>query len=253
MKVFRRIMAALAILLALAIFLLSIAGGVGVWIVKEPVTEHTTRLFGRVESALDLGDQGLDHVKTSLANAAGRLDNVREEQRKLAQEPRSGGTVRRVMVRTVQQRIAPEIGNAHETIHTVAEAAVLINSVLTDLGSVPFLSTSGLDSRRFGELNGRLSEMESSAWELTRLLDEPGSDSDADVQLSRMEQTLKSMQAVVADVEPQFRQVRARVDELKAKILYWITPAAILVSFLFFWIAFSQISVAVHAWSWCRQ
>jgi hypothetical protein len=253
MKVIKRIMAAVAFLLAIAVLLLSTACGVGVWMVKKPVTDRTVRIMGRIEAALDLGDQGLEQVKTSLANAAVRLDSVREEQRKLAQEPRNSGTVRRVMARTVQQRIAPEIGNAHETIHTVAEAAVLINSVMEDLSHLPFPSNSGLDSSRLTEINGRLSEMESSAWELTRLLGETGSDDDADAQLTRMEQTLKTMQNLVAEYEPQFRQVRERTDELKAQILRWITPAAVLISLVFFWIALSQISVLVHAWSWFRH
>ena len=158
------------------------------------------------------------------------------------------------MARTVQQRIAPEIGNAQETIHTVAEAAVVVNSVLEDLGNFPFLSTSGLDSAQLTEITGTLSQMESSAWELTRLLGEPGLDSEStDIQLSRIDQTLKTMQRLVAEYEPQFRQVRERTESLKANILRWITPSSVLISLVLFWIALSQISVLVHAWSWFRQ
>jgi hypothetical protein len=231
---------------------LSFAGSVGVWIVKEPLTDRTTRVFGRIGQALDLADQSLDHFKTSLSNAAARLESVKEEQRK--QDPRNSSTVRRLMARTVQQRIAPEIGNAQETIHTVAEAAVVVNSVLEDLGNFPFLSIAGLDSARLTEIAGSLSQMESSAWELTRLLGEPGLDSEsADIQLSRIEHTLKTMQRLVAEYEPQFRQVRERTESLKANILRWITPSSVLISLVLFWIALSQISVLVHAWSWFRQ
>jgi hypothetical protein len=253
MNLLKRIVAVVGSLLALAMLLLGVAGGIGVWIVKAPITDRTTRIFGRIDTALDLGNQGLDHVKTSLANAEERLANVREEQRKIAQEPRSAGTVRRLMARTIQQRVAPEVGNAHQKIHTVAEAAVLVNSVVEDLGNLPFLSTTGLDSSRLSEINNSLSAVESSAWELTRLLGEPDLDSDAVAQLSQMEQTLKTLQGLVAEYEPQFRQVRERTDMVQAKILRWITPVTAITSFVCFWIALSQISVLVHTWSWLKH
>jgi flagellar hook-length control protein FliK len=107
-----------------------LAETVGVWIVKESMTTRTTRLFERVEAALDIAEQGLDHVQTNLANAVERLEGVKAEQRKLAQEPQRANALRRLMARTVAPRIAPEFGDAHDTLHTVAEAAVVVDIVL---------------------------------------------------------------------------------------------------------------------------
>src|SRR5258708_3978497 len=126
MKVCERILAGLALLLGAAMLLLSLAGGIGVWIVKEPVRARATRAFGRVEAALDVADKGLEHASTSLARAEERLDSVKQEQRKLAPEPRKDNTARRALARNVQRRIAPELGDAHQKLHTVAEAAVVV-------------------------------------------------------------------------------------------------------------------------------
>jgi len=141
----KRLVAGLTLLLAAVGFLLGLAGGIGVWIVKQPATERTAHIFGRIEAAFDLAERGLDQVQTSLDRAAERLETVKEEQRKLAQEPRQTNTLGRLLARTVQQRVMPEVDNAHETLHSVAEAAVVINSVLEDVGSFPFVSASGLD------------------------------------------------------------------------------------------------------------
>ncbi len=135
MNVCKRILAGLTLLLSAVGLLLSLAGGVGVWMVKGPVTVKATKTFDRIEAALDVADQGLDHVQTSLAGAAKRLDEVRDQQRQMAQEPRKADPLRRLVVRTVQQSIGPEFDNAHEQLHTVAEAAVVVNSVLEDAGS----------------------------------------------------------------------------------------------------------------------
>jgi hypothetical protein len=253
MKVCKRILAGLTFLLALAGLLLSLAGGVGVWLVKEPVTEKTTRIFGRIEAALDVADQGLDHVETSLARAGERLDSAREQQRKLAQEPQTGGALRRMLARTVRQSIAPELGDANEKLHTVAEAAVVVNSVLEDVGSFPFLETTGLDLGRLTEMNSRLAGVAPAAWDLSRLLGESGPDADAGAQISRIAQVLQTMRRSIADYKSQVTQVRQRVGALQAKTLPWITPAAALVSGVCFWIALSQVSLLFHACSWWRH
>jgi hypothetical protein len=256
MRVCKRALAGLVLLIATAGLLLSLGAGVGIWIVKGPVTDRATHVFERINAALDVADQGLDQVKASLARAAERLDNVKEEQAKLAQEPRRGNVARRLLARTVQQRVAPELGVAHETLHTVAHAAVVVNSVLEDVGNLPLLSVAGLDLGDLTGINSSLSQVESSAWELGRLLGEPPPDTDADPanpQLSRVEQTLNTLRGLIAAYEPQLAQVRQRAEQLQSATLRWFTPAAVLVSLVCFWIALSQISLLCHAWSWWRS
>jgi hypothetical protein len=255
MLVCKRILAVLTFLLATVGLLLSLAGGIGVWMVKEPVTERVTWVFERIEAALDKADQNLDHAKTSIARAAERLDTARARERRIAQEPQRGGTLRRMLARTVQRSIAPELGNANEKLHTVAEAAVVVNSVLEDVGSFPFLSVSGLEVESLTEMNSRLAGVAPTAWELSRLLGEPGGGTEEDgagAQFSRIDQTLKTMQRLIAGYKTQVTQVRQRAEALQSKTLSWITPGTALVSGVCFWIALSQVSLLCHAWSWWR-
>jgi hypothetical protein len=256
MKVVKRIFAGLTLLLGTVGLLLSLAGGVGVWIVKGPVTARATHIFGRIDAALDVADQGLDHVNTSLVRAAERLNSAKEEQRKLARERQKNGAIARMLARTVQQRIAPEIGDANEKLHTVAEAAVVVNSVLEDVGNFPFLSVSGLDLDRLTEINSRIADLGPAAWELSRLLGEPGPEDDADAastQLSRVEQALTTMRGWIAEYESRVARVRERTEELQSRTLFWITPTTVVVSLVCFWIALSQLSILFHAWSWWKR
>jgi hypothetical protein len=256
MRVWKRILAGLTLLLATVGLLLSLAAGVGIWVVKGPVTARAVDVFGRIETALDVADQGLDHVRTSLARAAERLDRAKEEQRQLAEVPRQNNAAQRLLARTVLPTIAPQVGEAHETLHKVAEAAVVVNSVLEDVGNFPFFSVSGLDVGDLTQVNSLLSQVESSAWGLSRLLAEPAPESGSDAvgpQLSRIEQALKTMRGLLADYGPQLTQVRQRTEQLRSRILSSITPAAVLVSLVCFWIALSQVSLLSHAWSWWRH
>jgi hypothetical protein len=253
MTVCVRILAGLTFLLSLIGLLLSVAGGVGVWIVKDPVATKAAYVFERVETAIAFADKGLKKVNTALANAADRLDRARAEQKTLAKDPGGVDLGRRFLARSVQQVIAPQLVDAHETLHKVAEAAVVINSVLEDVGNFPYLSVPGLDLDSLTQINSSLSFVESSAWELTRLLGEQGPDPDAGARLSRIEEALKSMQGLIAEYEPLLTQVRERTEQLKSKMLPWITPAVVVVSFVCFWIALSQVGLLFLACSWWRR
>ena len=251
MNVCKRVLGVVALLLGAAGLLLSLAVGVGVWVVKEPVTARARHISERVDAALDLAGQKLDHARTSLANAAERLENVKEERRQLPREARRGGFAQMALARTVQRTLAPELNDAHKDLHTVAEAAVVVNSVLEDVGNLPFLSETGLDMDRLAEINSRIASVGPAAWELSRLLGE--ADPEADAQTSRVEQLLTRLRELVADYQNQVKQVRQRTTALKAKVFAWITPAAIIVSTVSFWIALSQRCIMSRAWSWIRQ
>jgi hypothetical protein len=251
MRICKRILAGLTLFVCAVGLLLGLAGGIGVWFVKGPVTAKATWVFERIEAALAKADLGLDQAEASLGRAAERLESAREDRKNLAQDPQPSGAARRFLARTVQQRIAPELDDAHEKLHTVAEAAVVVNTVLDDVGSFPFLATSGLDMDRLAEINGRLADVGPAAWELSRLFGEP--DADASGQLSRIEQALKTMRRLIAEYKSQVTQVRDRTQALKSRTLPWITPAAALISFACFWIALSQVSLMSHAWSWWKN
>jgi hypothetical protein len=92
-----RVAAGLGLFLGVAGLLLSLAGAVGAWLIMTPVTDRATALFGRVKAALDLADRALGQAKASLARASARLDGVRQEQEKLAGEPRRAGPTRRLL------------------------------------------------------------------------------------------------------------------------------------------------------------
>jgi len=122
------------------------------------------------------------------------------------------------------------------------------------VGNFPFLSVAGLDVGDLTEINNSLSTVESSAWQLSRLLGDPEANPDAaSTRVSVIEQAVKRMRGLIAGYEPKLTQIRQRTEALKSRTLPWITPAVVLISLACFWIALSQISLLCHAWSWWRH
>src|SRR5262249_38420693 len=159
MNVCKRILAGLTFLLSVVALLGSLAGGVGVWMVQGTVRAKATKVFDRIEAKLDIADESLDHVQTSLATAAKRLDEVQERRRTQPQEPQS--RLRKFLVQTVQQSLGPRFVKAHEELHTVVEAAAVVNSMVEDVGNFPLLAIAGLDVGDLTEVNNSLTTVES--------------------------------------------------------------------------------------------
>jgi len=250
MIVWKRLAAAFILLLGIAGLLLSIAGGVGVWIIKGPVTERMTHVFDRLDVALKAADEALGQVKTSLTNAAKRLEEVKVEQQKLAEQPQKDSALGRLLARKLQ-KIAPDIGGARDKLQTIGEAAVVVNSVLEDLGNIPFFSTAGLDEGRLKEIHSLLSDVTPAAWELSRLLGESAPEADASV--SRIERKLATMQGWIAEYEPQLKQARRRTEDLKSRALDGIPLATVIISLACLWIALGQLSLLCHGLSWWKS
>lgn len=253
MKFCKRIVALLVLLLGVAFFALCLGVAIGVWVILGPVTERATTLFERIESALKLADQSLTQVSTSLGQSMERLNDARVEQKKLAQAPPKTGVLRRMLVRTVQQNLGPEFANAQKKLQAVAEASVVVNSVLDDLGNIPLLAAKGIDTEQIAEMNHRLADLGPAAWELSRLLGDNDTEAEAEAQFSRIEQTLRTMQTTLGQYEQRVTEVRQRTGQVKSLALSWLTPVAILVSLIGLWLALSQVSMMAHAWSWLRN
>jgi hypothetical protein len=255
MKACVRIAATIAFLLGAVVLLASVAVGAGVWLVKDPAAAKAAMLFDRVEAALTVADDALVHLKTSLAEATNRLNDVRKERSKLSRNS-GADPIRRWLAQAVRETLAPEWDDLHETLHKVSEASVVVNSVLGDMGNLPALSVVGLDVGQLSELNDRLNQVGPAAWELSQLLGGEGRPSDldaGDAQSSRIDQALQTMKEFLAKYKLDVRQVRERTAELKSRTLPWITHAAVVISLICFWIALSQVSVLCHAWSWWKH
>jgi hypothetical protein len=248
----KRLLAALALLLGTAGLLLSLALGVAVWVVKGPATAKAEKVFGRVDEKLDLAEQKLAHAQESVAKAAKGLESVKEkrrEEKEIPPQTSRADLLKRAVARSAALQVAPGLADAHDDLHTVAEAAFVVNSVLDDLGSLPFLAESGFDTDRLTEINTRIGAVGPAAWKMSEFLGGGPSDTD---EPSVIERVLTRAQAVIADYQNQAKEVRQRTTALKTKTLAWIMPGAAIFSFVCFWIALSQVSILVHTWSWWK-
>jgi hypothetical protein len=241
----------LVLLVSTLVLLLSLVGGIGVWIIRQPVMVRTSQIFGRAQAALDIVEEGLEGTRKSLTRAKEHLDSARQDQKNLNQQPQPKNAKRKALAMAVKRGLSKDIEDSQAKLNTVAEASVVVNSVLEDLGNLPLFSTFGLDQGRLTEVKRGLTGVSAGAWGLSQALDEPDGDANAaGEQLSRLDQPLETIRRLLDKYQPKVQQVRSRTKELEERTQSWVTPAAVLISALCLWIALSQFSLLQHAWYW---
>jgi hypothetical protein len=247
----KRILRVLVLLVSTSVLLLSLVGGIGIWVIRDPIVVRATQIFGRVEAALDVVDEGLEGARKSLGRAMERLESARQEQRNLSQQPQPKNGKRKALALAVKRGLAQQVEDSRRKLSTVAEASVVVNSVLQDVGNLPFLSASGLDHERLTELNRSLAKVGPAAWELSEALGDPDSDANAaGEQFSHIDKTMQTIRGSLDEYQPKVQQVRERTKRLKDGTQSWMTTAAVLISGLCFWIALSQACLLRRVWSW---
>jgi hypothetical protein len=102
------------------------------------------------------------------------------------------------------------------------------------------------------QLNKSLAKLGPAAWELGRRLDGPESDVDSGGEMSRIVQSLQTMQGHLTEFASRIGEVRERTERLESQMPTWITCAVVLISAVCFWVAVSQVSVLVHASTWWK-
>src|SRR5262249_46168069 len=147
-----------------------VAGIIAGWVYQKPLTERTTTVFGRVERPLDVAIRSLRQVNTSLDRARANLKTIQETHGPAAPPPTETNFFRRMAVPAAAKELSPQIGNVRQTLNTVAEAAVVLNSVLDDVNDLPGGSLPSLDQKKLVEIRDRLSGIDSSAQELDAML-----------------------------------------------------------------------------------
>lgn len=258
MRPVRWLLSVLVMVVAVVVGLAALAGGVGVWVVKAPLTARTTQLLDRADKALEVAGVALREADTSLDRALASVQSVKEGHARLTGNTAQDRPALSLIALSLQDGLLPQVHDARQRLLVAAEAAVAIQSVLGGIGDFPLLSISPLDQERLQQVSTDLGRVGASAQELRAMLTSAaGGDGVAPAAVGSragdIQQVLQEVRVLAAEYARKVAQVRTEVGTLRSRVLAWIGPATVVVSALLFWIALSQVSVLAHAWSWLRK
>jgi hypothetical protein len=246
------------ILLSVAFLVPSLGGSIGIWSVRTPVTTRATRVFDRVDAGLGACERGIGQANASLRKAMKNVEAIRDGHARLGRDTGENRVALRLIATQIEHGLAPQVEDTRQRLLAVAEAAIAVNSVLGDLNEFPSVSVSGPDAERVKQTQSKLTELAALAEQLYGMVKGPKAAEGEDhaalgSRVTNIDQLLKAIQAMAAQIEQKVVAARQEVTEIRSRTLAAIDPATVIGSLVLLWIAISQLGMAAHGWAWLKK
>ncbi len=254
MTLLKHILALILLLLSAVGVALCIAGVVGVWVVRPALTKRTDRTFGRVETALGKAGDTLQTLDQLFKRAGENLKEVRDTAPPPGSDADKVNSFRAFASRKVAQEMIPKLGDVRPNLEKLIEATAVANSILGDLQELPTGTLPFLDRDRLSQIDDRATELSSATRELANLFGAPvaGADNDANRVISRIEEVLTRITALIGEYRTRVEEVRSQARALQMRVDSGIQWGVVAATVLLLWLALAQGSLFVHAWKWLR-
>lgn len=257
MATLKRVLAALAIIVAILVAFVSIGGVAGTWIINDVLTRSAERVLVGTERALDVTSEGLNRVDTRLEGARVSVNTVEDAAKQMGDSVTETNFALALIEKTVGEELFPRVDAASETIGVIRASVIALNNTLEAANELPFVSVPTLTDE-LQAVTDRVSEIRLEIDELkTEIADAKagavGSVVDAVTQrTTAIDDGLASVQGLVSEYDVKVTTARAEVTSLKSKVATGLDVVAAIFSLWFVWVAISQIAVVAVSWSHLR-
>jgi hypothetical protein len=255
MKLGRRLVGAVVLLLSTVGTVGCVAGAIGIWMLWHGASQKVHRISDRL-------DVGLEHVSAASQNVQRALVTARADVAAVGKESAdlSGGTHKsrpaaRATRALIRQKLGPHVDDLGGRLATLSEGAVAVSSLLQSLQELPLAQASRIDP---DQLQCRADEVQQLSAILRRLEttlgdgDKETSSQEVAATTSQVDLVLERSEATIADWQSSLDAARDDLASVKAKLLGWLTCAAIAVTVLCAWAAAGQACLFARALRWCR-
>ncbi len=253
MKIFKRILAILAIFISVVFIVACLAGVVFSWSINTPITNALTGALTGVERVLTAADTGLERVNTRLAEAQSSVDTIEENVETAGETLSQTSIVYEVLDRTVGDELFPKVEAAGDSIVAIRDTVVAFNATLESINEVPLVEvptlTENLDSAA-ERMEAVQSNVEETRAELRAIREEAVSKPVTAItdRTTRISDGLEAAQTALSSSQTNIDENVASIAEIKGRIPGLIDLVSLAFSFVFLWIAFGQVGLIVLAW-----
>ena len=200
------------------------------------------RTFGRAEDAL--GD-----VRDSLRQAGDRLRQTRQELATIREQLQAQPFVvdGQAIARKAAEAALPLLVEARQKLLKATEAGLVLEGLLDALAELPLGERVGIEPERLRDASDRLGELIGRSELLAATLEKTAS-----VLADESWRLIGPLDRIIAATDAgadRADAARERVRAWHARVIYWLTVAAVGVTVLLAWIGLGQLSLLVHGYA----
>ena len=254
MQKLTRILAIIVMVISALVLVLSLAGIAGTWIIRGQLATDLVEIATLAEARATQAKRGLDLLDAALTRAHDQVQGVEQEVQALGTNLEENRPLLSSISDRLGLELSPLVESARETVATVRETVVAINSAIEAINAIPFISIPVPAMERMEQLSQDVNSVRTQVQDLRTAIDQrrseiiQGAVSIITTPTSQIGSTLGEMQATVSGYSKQVGAVQERLSSFKSAIGGWLTWAAVILTLVLLWFAFSQVGLLVLAW-----
>ena len=255
--IFKRILAAIVILIAAIGLLLSAAGVVGIWVTRGLARDTVTALSTALNSKLEAVDQALARVSAGADQGRQALARVNNAASKLGDRIEEGSPALNALASAVRDDLAPKVADVRAQAAPLRDGVVAVNAALETLNRLPFIDVPTLTDE-LSAVSERVEAAQSDAQELRTAIAEARAGASANLVAAVTARTIKidnglaQIQATLTRHQTSLAQRQQQVTDLSNTLLRTINLVVVLLTVLFLVFAAGQVLLIYVCWQYVR-
>jgi hydrogenase maturation protease len=253
--VFRRLLAGVGLLVAVAGFLLFATAVVGVWKLKAETNRRTDELAERAHSAISAADHAVTFVSNVITQANDDLKTAREQSPPAVDPMAPTNPFTQIVARQASEKLAGSVQRANAAVVTASDAAVVAEAALQLFGEQKeWKDWFGIKPEQLAQTQTQLMSASGELKQVRTLLGIPvaGGAPSAEA-LMTVETALNQARSFTDQMSNVVTNARKQVDETKQAVDLWVLRVAIAVTLIGVLGAVGQFFMARFCWRVLRN
>lgn len=254
MHIVKRILAVVVMVISVLVLVPSLTGIVGTWIIRAELNTGLVNIVTEAESTAATVKQGLDRLDTALTQARDEVAAVEQEAQAIGTDLDQNKPLLTAIADRLGLDLAPLVDSAREIMTTIREAVAAVNSIIETVNTLPFISKPIAELEALNELPQEIESFQTEVQNLRTAIDErrseiiEGAVSIITTPASQLRGTLDEAQTTVSGFSQQIGTVQEELSSFKTAIGRWLTWAAVILTLILLWLAFSQVGLLILSW-----
>jgi hypothetical protein len=254
MQTSKRILAVIIMAISVLVLVVSLTGIVGAWIVRAQLTTDLVGLATEAEARASTIKRGLDLLDTTLTRARVQVAAVEQDVQTFGADVEENKPLLTAISDKLGIELSLLVDSAREIMTSIREAVAAVNSAIEAINAIPFVSVPTPELNTLQKLSQDVESFRTEVQDLRAAIDRRRSEiilgtvSIVTTPTSLIGSTLGEMQASVSGYSQQLSAVRERLSNFKSAIERGLTWAAVILTLILLWVAFSQIGLLVLGW-----
>ncbi len=248
----------LVLIVAVIVIILSLGGIGGAWWLSSTLSDATLKIFSVIKTGVDVVDTAVGRVDTLIQTARGEVQQAGEMVNTVASNLQENRPVLTALSDRLENRLGPAVDKIQEAITPVHDTLVTVGTALSFANSIPFVQERAPRLEQLEQTATRLSTLAADVLQLrttlraavteqANQLTQQAATALTDL-TSRIDSGLAGVQSDVQALQSEVTALQARIQTAQSRLLLAFNLIALLATFLYLWVIYSQIVVIRHHW-----